>query len=306
MAESGRRRESDYVVNPTVDFKLVDASGNRCTLVASGADGLSNDIDEVVTAGMLYGFNGTTWDRVRVDAATAALDVIDYEHHEIHSNSHYFLQGFTTLASAATLDFCVTTFNSASWPHLVFNFQSSLLMILQVYEMSDFDADGTLAVQQANNRAKTFSGTHTAAGNNATVMTDSAAAFTVDALIGWKIYNITDGSYGIVTDNDGTTVTVAELVGGTDNDWDTSDQYVINRSLVIVKLDCTVNSLGILIASLSGGSGTNPSNGTPGGASRDNEWVLRPNTKYLFRFTSGAAGNILEYNAEWYEHTDKS
>ncbi len=70
-------------------------------------------------------------------------------------------------------------------------------------------------------------GTHTAAGNNATVMTDSGAAFTVDALIGQTIVNTTDGSAGVITDNDATTVTVAALTNGTDNDWDTSDAYTI-------------------------------------------------------------------------------
>ena len=47
-----------------------------------------------------------------------------------------------------------------------------------------------------------FTGTHTAAGNNATVMTDSAATFTKDSLIGLTIRNTTDGSEGVIIDND--------------------------------------------------------------------------------------------------------
>ncbi len=72
-----------------------------------------------------------------------------------------------------------------------------------------------------------FTGTHTAAGNNATVMTDSTATFTEDSLIGLTIRNDTDGSEGKIIDNDETTVTVRILTGGTDNDWDTSDAYTI-------------------------------------------------------------------------------
>ncbi|GAI67072.1 unnamed protein product, partial [marine sediment metagenome] len=40
------------------------------------------------------------------------------------------------------------------------------------------------------------------------------------------IKNLTDGSSGAITDNTATGVT-ATLVGGTDNDWDTDDAYII-------------------------------------------------------------------------------
>lgn len=68
-------------------------------------------------------------------------------------------------------------------------------------------------------------GTHTGS-NNASTLTDSNQSFTVDELIGYRIYNTTDGSDGLITDNDATTVT-ATLAGGTQNDWDTSDSYII-------------------------------------------------------------------------------
>ena len=244
-------------------------------------------------------------DEVRIDASTNTLQVMEYEHTEIHANNHYFIEGITTLGSAAVLDFCATTADSTKWAHLVFNYTSSLDMVLDVYELSDFDADGTLVVQRANNRALSYSGQHTAAGSSATVMTDSTASFTVDALIGWKIFNVTDGSYGIVTDNDATTVTVASLAGGTDNDWDQNDYYELNQSLGIITTGNTINAVGTLLFTSQGGSGTNAATGRPGGSERSNEIVLRPNTNYLFRFTSGAASNDLDYRAEWYEHEDE-
>lgn len=89
-----------------------------------------------------------------------------------------------------------------------------------------------------------YTGTHTAAGNNATVMTDSAASFTPDALIGATIYNVTDGSKGVITDNDETTVTVGALEGGTDNDWDTSDSYRISSFAEITDPDFTSRGAG--------------------------------------------------------------
>lgn len=68
-------------------------------------------------------------------------------------------------------------------------------------------------------------GTHDGS-NNAAIMTDSTATFTVNEFIGFTIKNTTDGSEGFITANTTTTVT-ATLAGGTDDDWDTSDVYEI-------------------------------------------------------------------------------
>ena len=78
--------------------------------------------------------------------------------------------------------------------------------------------------------AHVSSGTHTGS-DHSTIMTDSAATFSVDALIGATINNTTDGSSGVITDNDATTVTVASLTGGSDNSWDdaTNDAYTITN-----------------------------------------------------------------------------
>ena len=68
-------------------------------------------------------------------------------------------------------------------------------------------------------------GTHNGA-NNASILSDSGATWTADAFIGLTVRNTTDGSEGVITDNDGTTIT-ATLAGGTDNDWDSGDAYEI-------------------------------------------------------------------------------
>lgn len=79
------------------------------------------------------------------------------------------------------------------------------------------------------------SGTHTGS-NNASTLTDATKSWTTDQHIPvtpvstwvrpYYIWNLTDGSGGFITANTATTVT-ATLTGGTDNDWDTGDQYVI-------------------------------------------------------------------------------
>lgn len=66
--------------------------------------------------------------------------------------------------------------------------------------------------------------------NGASVLSDSGEAFTVDEYIGYTVYNTTDGSQALITDNDGTTIT-GSLYGGTDNDWDTGDAYVLGVPL---------------------------------------------------------------------------
>ena len=62
--------------------------------------------------------------------------------------------------------------------------------------------------------------------NDASVLTDSGESWTTDEHVGYTIYNITDGSSGIITANTATTIT-ATLHGGTDNDWDLNDDYKI-------------------------------------------------------------------------------
>lgn len=67
---------------------------------------------------------------------------------------------------------------------------------------------------------------HTGANNSATLI-NANGAFT-QQLVGWLCYNITDGSSGTITavSGDKTTITVT-LAGGTDNDFDTNDVYVL-------------------------------------------------------------------------------
>ena len=79
-----------------------------------------------------------------------------------------------------------------------------------------------------------YTGTHTGSNNQdgtaSNPMVDSAASFTDDQFIQWKIKNVTDGSEGIILDNDGTTVD-AVLAGGTENLWDTDDEYEISTMM---------------------------------------------------------------------------
>ena len=66
--------------------------------------------------------------------------------------------------------------------------------------------------------------------NDASVLTDSGESWTTNEWVGYTIVNTTDGSQGLITANTSTTIT-AVLEGGTDNDWDTGDAYLIAKGL---------------------------------------------------------------------------
>jgi hypothetical protein len=74
-------------------------------------------------------------------------------------------------------------------------------------------------------------GADDASTNNATVMTDSGESWTTDQWAGYVIKNTTDGSQGLIESNTGTTITVGEMVGGTSNNWNSGDAYLISEGL---------------------------------------------------------------------------
>ena len=63
-------------------------------------------------------------------------------------------------------------------------------------------------------------------GSGAAALLVGSATWPVDALIGATLKNTTDNSTTIITDNTATTAT-GTLSGGTDDDWDNGDDYVI-------------------------------------------------------------------------------
>lgn len=83
-------------------------------------------------------------------------------------------------------------------------------------------------------------GQHTGS-NNAAALTDSGASFLAEGVFpGDKVENLTDGSSGIVGSVTATVATLSAILdGGTDNDFDTNDYYVITLQKVI--FDSTAN-----------------------------------------------------------------
>lgn len=50
-----------------------------------------------------------------LDSATAAIMIVNYEHHEIHSGSHYFVRGYQDISINNVLDFTWLMPDTTKW-----------------------------------------------------------------------------------------------------------------------------------------------------------------------------------------------
>jgi hypothetical protein len=102
-------------------------------------------------------YDGTNYDKVRIDSATNALETIEYEHSEIHGGDHYFYQNTVTLNNGSSLVFCVRTADTTSWSHIVWDLQAQGQFTFEMYEGGTFVWGGTdlTAVNNDRNSANT-------------------------------------------------------------------------------------------------------------------------------------------------------
>lgn len=105
------------------------------------------------------------------------------------------------------------------------------------------DDYGVLTSATGFTNAGNITGLHKSGYPSSAFLVDSAGRnlVTLGAMVGYPIYNVTDGSSGVITaigdaaaTNDKVTVT---LTGGTDNDWDQDDSFQIPMSEYGVVLD---------------------------------------------------------------------
>lgn len=99
--------------------------------------------------------NDTDWEAVHMDK-THSLSTIEFEHHEIHEGNHYFIAGYDTLASAATIKFVVTTPASGTIEaHMTFGITGSSVFEMGVYEGLSGYLGGTALTAINNDRNST-------------------------------------------------------------------------------------------------------------------------------------------------------
>ena len=86
-----------------------------------------------------------------IDSSTESIMCIDYEHHEIHSGSHFYLCGFETIDDAGTAVFSITTPNTTEELHMTFAIQGTSQTELAIYEGAAITG-GTATTALNNNR----------------------------------------------------------------------------------------------------------------------------------------------------------
>lgn len=87
-----------------------------------------------------------------VDDSTETLQVIDYEHHEIHSGSHYEITEYVDLPISNVRDLQIVTPNTTKWGHLILAITCESETEWFLYEGVTINTPGTLHTAYNNNR----------------------------------------------------------------------------------------------------------------------------------------------------------
>lgn len=109
---------------------------------------------------------------------------------------------------------------------------------------------------------------------------------------------------------DGSLETQFEVYEAADRNGTTLQTVFNNNRNSVQTADLTIHkgqsggtTDGDLLSIYRSGSSSVPSQ-LPSGARNDNEIVLKQNTKYIVRITSGGNGNLCNAKFDWYEHTN--
>ena len=89
---------------------------------------------------------------IRLDSSTDTMQIIEYEHHEIHAKAHYnFCDYELNKAADYIIDFVMTAPDTLKEPHLTFELYASEGATLELYEGTVFTG-GTVIEPRNNNR----------------------------------------------------------------------------------------------------------------------------------------------------------
>jgi len=109
-----------------------------------------------------------------------------------------------------------TTINGGSFPQAYIAIDSNA----RSYPLADQDWDGNYPQEESTTVY------HHDGSDNASTLSASGASWTTNEWQNMTIYNLTDGSTASIASNTSTTIT-ATLSGGTDNDWDLYDRFIV-------------------------------------------------------------------------------
>lgn len=220
---------------------ITDDSSNLSTDVIANADDDTNldGNNGVVSNSVLYSrIDGSSIKPLRMDASTHSIQTINYEHHEIHSGSHYFVNMYEDLAINHVLQFTFVTPDTTKWTHWTWRIDTESETLWQVYE------DGSITTPLANS-VTPYNNNRNSGNTSGNVL-----------------------------------------------------RYEDHVDLANANADVDVSGATLLASGISGAGKTS------GADKRENEMVLKQDTVYVLRATATTAGYI-DFNMNWYEHTDK-
>ncbi len=210
----------------------IATGGSNTTLVDTTRDWetniLENDYLEITISSVIYTrriLSNTattlTFSALPVGVVVAADDTYEIKLAEVEAKKTVLTildEPLIAAAPAATgLDDCDALNLVDQTPYLA----------LTVKARYDVAATQGIRVHVLTSPTNDATGTHTAVAH-ATIMTDDVAHFVANELIGLTIENVTDGSSGLITANNETSVTVAGLAGGVTDQWNNLDVYSID------------------------------------------------------------------------------
>ena len=112
-------------------------------------------------------------DDVRIDPSTNSIQVVDYEHHEIHGGDHYFYCDYALNQSgSAVIDFIFVSPDTDKNPHLTFSMGASEGATMELYKGASGITGGT-SITPVNNNGNS-------ANTSAVVLTKDPSAITSD------------------------------------------------------------------------------------------------------------------------------
>ncbi len=107
------------------------------------------------TIGKVYITDGTR--DASIDNTTHTFQTIDYAHHEIHSGSHYYIEGYTTLddgdpvPETGILRVKLVTPDNATWAHFQWSIASTGILTTTLHEGASGGMGGGGPVTPLNN-----------------------------------------------------------------------------------------------------------------------------------------------------------
>ena len=182
----------------------------------------SSWLDDRTTYDYLY--EGAKGFVARTDCLTASQTITTVAEQSAYTLNADFLHLYLTNDSN---QFYLKYYDGSGYTFITFREYDGIYYANQTTSKSIPDH---FAIGDVQNVPAQVTGTCTSAGalsNGEAVLTDSTAAFTTYVSVGDTIHNTTDSAHGVVIDVTTATAIRTAMFGGTDNDWDGSDAYII-------------------------------------------------------------------------------